>query len=79
MADTRYHFLDGEWNSSEIVVMESKYAIHKFNGQIVNLATDLGSAEGPIALEAETGEILWRNIEIKEYEEPVPMEQFLKE
>ena len=79
LADARSHGLNGEWNSCEIVVMDNKYAIHKLNGQIVNLATDLGSSEGPIALEAETGEILWRNIEIKEYEEPVPMERFLKE
>jgi hypothetical protein len=73
-----FHGLDGQWNECEIIVMGDQYALHKLNGQIVNLATDLPAAAGPIAIESETAEIFWRNIRIKEFAEPIPMEKFLK-
>lgn len=75
--DAQHHGLDGEWNTCELIVMGDQWAIHKLNGEVVNMATDLGISEGPIAFEAETGEILWRNVMIKEFEEDLPMESFL--
>ena len=57
--------------------MGDRYLLHKLNGVIVNMATNLGTAEGPIAIEAETGETFWRNIEIKEFDHDIPMENFL--
>jgi hypothetical protein len=77
-SNTPYHGLDDEWNQCELIVMGDDYAIHKLNGKLVNMATNLSTGNGPIALEAETGEIFWRNIMIKEYEKPLPMKQFLK-
>ena len=72
-----FYGLGDTWNECEIIVMGDQYALHKLNGQIVNMATDLETSEGPIAVEVETGEILWRNIRIKEFDKPVPMEIFL--
>lgn len=76
--DIEYHALDGEWNVCEVIVMANKYAIHKLNGQVVNFATDLGESSGPIGLQSETAEIFYRNIEIKEFDEFIPFEKFLK-
>ncbi len=76
-ASATSHGLNDEWNQCEIIVMGNQYALQKLNGQLVNMATDLGPSEGPIAIEAETGEIYWRNIRIKEFETPLPMEAFL--
>lgn len=73
------HGLDNEWNQCEIIVMGNEYVIFKLNGQVVNMVVNLNINEGPIALEAETGEIFWRNIEIKEFEHSVPMVEFLLE
>jgi len=72
-----FHGLDDQWNTCEIIVMGDQYALQKLNGQIVNMAKELPSASGPIAIESETGEIFWRNIRIKEFAQPVPMENFL--
>lgn len=72
------HGLNGEWNHCEIIVMGEQWAIHKLNGKVVNLATDLGVSEGPIAFEAETAEILWRNVRIKEFEEAIALDVFLE-
>lgn len=77
-ADASFHALDGEWNLCEVIVMGDQYAIHKLNGEIVNMGTGLNVAEGKIGLQAETAEIFYRNIEIKEFDAMVPMEQFLK-
>ncbi|MEQ9289512.1 MAG: DUF1080 domain-containing protein [Cyclobacteriaceae bacterium] len=74
-----FHGLDDEWNQCEIIVMGDEYVIHKLNGSIVNMATDLRNDKGPIALEAETVEIFWKNIQIKEFEEPISMQKFLGE
>lgn len=73
----KYHALNGEWNQCEIVVMGSEYTIHKLNGEVVNIATDLAFSEGIIGFQSETAEIFYRNIEIKEFEEMQPMETFL--
>jgi hypothetical protein len=74
----KFHALDDQWNECVVIVMADQYAIHKLNGQIVNLATKLPFAEGLIGLQSETGEIYYRNIQIKEFAEVVPMETFLK-
>ncbi len=76
--DASYHGLDGQWNQCEVIVMGDKYAIHKLNGKIVNMATNLIQSEGLIGLQAETAEVFYRNMRIKEFDEVVPMENFLK-
>jgi len=75
--DAKFHGLDGKWNTCEIIVMGDQWAIHKLNGEVVNIATKLGVSQGPIAFEAETAEIIWRNIRIKEFGENLPIESFL--
>lgn len=79
-ASTPKHFNgnNGEWNKCEIIVMGNQYAIHKLNGEIINMATDLAVGEGIIGLQAETAEIFYKNIEIKEFTEAIPMEKFLE-
>ncbi len=72
-----FNGLNDKWNKGEIIVMGNEYLLHKLNGQIVNMATDLPASSGPIAIESETGEIYWRNIRIKEFAESIPMENFL--
>lgn len=42
--------------------MGNTYSIHKLNGKIVNLATNLTLSEGIIGLQSETAEIYYRNI-----------------
>lgn len=74
---SNFNGLNDEWNSCEIIVMDNDYAIHKLNGKLVNMATNLEPSEGRIALEAETGEIFWRNIQIKEFENTIPADAFL--
>lgn len=69
--------LNDKWNKCEIIVMGNKYAIHKLNGVVVNLATDLNFSEGIIGLQSETAEIYYRNIEIKEFSEDVPIQKFI--
>lgn len=76
--DLDFHGLNDKWNQCEVIVMGNEYAIHKLNGKLANMATNLEPSEGPIAFEAETGEIFWRNIRIKEFEESIPMSEFLK-
>ncbi|MCH6259008.1 DUF1080 domain-containing protein [Puniceicoccaceae bacterium K14] len=73
-----HHALDGEWNECEIIVMGEHYAIHKLNGEIVNMATNLKPSEGIIGFQSETAEVFYRNIRIKEFEAVVPMEEFIK-
>lgn len=73
-----FHALDGEWNQCEVIVMGNQYAIHKLNGEVVNIGTNLSIDKGKIGLQSETAEIYYRNIYIKEFEEDVPMEEFLK-
>jgi hypothetical protein len=77
-SNLKFNGLNEEWNLGEIIVMGDKYAIHLLNGKLANMATNLEPSKGPIAFEAETGEIFWRNIRIKEFQETVPMDNFLK-
>lgn len=77
-AEVTFHALDDQWNQCEVIVMADKYAIHKLNGEIVNLGTGLNLTEGKIGFQSETAEIFYRNIRIKEFKEDVPMEKFLK-
>jgi len=76
--DVKYNGLNGKWNKCEVIVMGDKYTIHKLNGKIVNMATDLPFSEGIIGFQSETAEIYYRNIEIREFAEIIPMENFLK-
>ena len=73
-----YHGLDGQWNKCEVIVMADKYSIHKLNGEIVNIGTKLGIKKGKIGLQSETGEIFYRNISILEFDEDIPMSEFIK-
>ncbi|WP_111708565.1 3-keto-disaccharide hydrolase [Lutibacter citreus] len=74
-----FHALDGEWNYCEVIVMGNEYTIHKLNGEIVNMATDLPFSEGIIGFQSETAEVFYRNIEIKEFDKIVPIDEILKE
>jgi hypothetical protein len=74
----KYNALNDKWNQCEIIVMGNQYAIHKLNGEIINIATDLSVSEGVIGLQSETAEIFYRKIEIKEFDEIIPMEKFVK-
>ncbi|WP_158972762.1 DUF1080 domain-containing protein [Paraglaciecola sp. L3A3] len=73
-----FNALNDKWNLVEIIVMGGEYAIHKLNGDVVNIATQLKPSAGIIGFQAETAEIFYRNIEIKELSESAPMEDFLK-
>jgi len=74
----KYNALNNKWNKCEIIVMGDKYTIHKLNGVIVNMGTNLSHSEGMIDFQSETAEKYYRNIEIKEFDEIVPMEKFIK-
>lgn len=76
-ASPKYNALNGEWNQCEIIVMGNAYTIHKLNGEIVNMGTNLSVGEGIIGFQSETAEIYYRNIEIKEFDKVVPMKKFL--
>ncbi len=73
-----FNGLNDKWNQVEVIVMGNKYAIHKLNGDVVNMLTDLPLSEGKIGLQAETGEIYYKNIQIKELKDFVPADTFLK-
>lgn len=72
-----FNGLNGKWNKCEVIVMGDKYAIHKLNGEVVNMAVDLSHGEGILGFQSETAEIYYRNIRIKELKEFIPMEKFL--
>ncbi|MGB0372820.1 MAG: family 16 glycoside hydrolase [Opitutales bacterium] len=76
--DVPYHALDGAWNQCEVIVMGNKYAIHKLNGEIVNVGENLAFSEGILGLQSETAEIFYRNLEIKEFDKDIPIEVFLE-
>lgn len=76
--DATYNSLNDEWNLCEVICMGDKYTIHKLNGQVVNYAEELTHSEGIIGLQSETAEIFYRNIMIKEFDEFIPKEKFLK-
>ncbi|QXP57525.1 DUF1080 domain-containing protein [Cellulophaga sp. HaHa_2_95] len=72
-----FNALNNQWNQCEIIVMGDTYTIHKLNGVIVNMGTDLSVSEGIIGFQSETAEIYYKNIKIKEFDEIIPMENFL--
>jgi hypothetical protein len=74
----KFNAINDKWNKCEIIVMGDKYAIHKLNGEIINIATDLSVGEGIIGMQSETAEISYKNVEIKEFDAIIPMENFLK-
>ena len=78
LAKAKYNALNNKWNKCEIIVMGDKYSIHKLNGVIVNMATNLSVSKGIIGLQAETAEIYYRKIEIKELNKFIPMEKFIQ-
>jgi hypothetical protein len=57
--------------------MGDEYAIHKLNGDIVNMCTKLSHGEGNFGFQSETAEIYYRNIMIKEFDKIIPAEEFL--
>ncbi|MGJ8692936.1 MAG: 3-keto-disaccharide hydrolase [Thalassotalea sp.] len=73
-----FNALNDKWNTVEIIVMGEEYAIHKLNGDVINMATNLKPSAGVIGFQAETAEIFYRNINIKELENSIPMEKFLR-
>ena len=77
-AKSTYNALNNEWNECEVIVMGNAYTIHKLNGEIVNMATNLSVSEGIIGFQSETAEIYYRNIKIKEFDEIIPIEKFIK-
>jgi Domain of Unknown Function (DUF1080) len=77
LKDAKYNGLNDKWNECEVIVMGNEYTIHKLNGQIVNVATNLSHGEGMIGLQAETAEVFYRNIKIKEFTESVPIQTFI--
>lgn len=72
-----FNALNNKWNQCEIIVMGDQYAIHKLNGEIVNMAFNLEPAAGIFGFQSETAEIFYRNIRIKEFDEIIPASQFL--
>ena len=74
-----FNGLNDQWNVCEIIVMGGEYAIHKLNGEVVNMAFDLDPAAGIIGFQSETAEIFYRNIEIKEFKESIPAKVFLED
>jgi len=75
---TNFNALNNKWNVCEIIVMGGEYTIHKLNGAIVNMAFNLTPSAGIIGFQSETAEIYYRHIKIKEFDEVIPMEVFLK-
>jgi hypothetical protein len=74
---SNFNGLNDQWNSCEIIVMGGEYAIHKLNGEVVNMAFNLEPGEGIFGFQSETAEIFYRDIRIKEFDESVPAETFL--
>ncbi|MBU2950918.1 DUF1080 domain-containing protein [Tamlana agarivorans] len=76
-ATRNFNALNDQWNSCEIIVMGGEYAIHKLNGEVVNVIFNLKPSAGIIGFQSETAEIYYRNIEIKEFDEIISIEKFL--
>ncbi|ANW95403.1 hypothetical protein AXE80_03520 [Wenyingzhuangia fucanilytica] len=75
---TKYNAVNNQWNQCEIIVMGNQYAIHKLNGEVVNMAYNLNPGAGVFGFQSETAEIYYRNIKIKEFDEVIPAKVFLK-
>lgn len=74
-----YNGLNGQWNQCEVIVMGDKYAVYKLNGKVVNVLTNLSHKEGYVGLQAETAEVFYRNIKVKEFDKDLSIEDFLNE
>jgi hypothetical protein len=72
-----FHGLDDGWNVCEIIAMGDEYAIHKLNGEVVNMLFHPSPSEGIIGFQAETAEIYYRKIEIKEFSESLDYSTFM--
>ncbi len=72
-----FNALNDQWNQCEIIVMGDQYAIHKINGEVVNMAFNLEPGAGIFGFQSETAEIFYRNIRIKEFDEVIPASEFL--
>ena len=72
-----FNGLNDQWNTCEIIVMGGEYAIHKLNGEVVNMAFNLKPDSGIIGFQSETAEIFYRNIRIREFDQSVPAKRFL--
>ncbi|MFD2587106.1 DUF1080 domain-containing protein [Croceitalea marina] len=75
---TVYNGLNGRWNKCEVIVMGNKYAVHILNDKVVNVLRNLSHSKGVIGLQAETAEIFYRNIEVKEFNSDIPIEKVLE-
>lgn len=64
---------ENRWTTNEIVVMGNEYILMKVNGKVKNYVVDTDASKGKIAFQSETAEIMYRNIEIKEYTETLPL------
>lgn len=73
-----FNGLNDQWNTCEIIAMGSDYVIHKLNGEVVNMAFNVKPSAGIIGFQSETAEIFYKDIEIKEFDETIPAETFLK-
>ena len=69
---------NNKWNKCEIIVMGDQYAIYKLNGEVVNMAFNLEPEEGILGFQSETAEIYYRKIKVKEFDEIIPAEKFLR-
>lgn len=74
----KFNGLNNKWNKCEIIVMGDQYAIHKLNGKVVNMAFNLEPGAGIFGFQSETAEIFYKNIEIKEFDNIIPADKFLK-
>ncbi len=69
------------WNTVEVIVHGSDYALHKVNGQLVarlyDMKTPAGEplGEGPIAFQFEAAELQYRRIMLRELPEPLRPEE----
>ena len=73
-----FNALNNEWNTCEVIAMGEDYVIHKLNGEVVNMAFNIKPSSGIIGFQSETAEIYYRNIEIKEFKNKLPIEEFIK-
>ena len=67
-----HNSLNNQWNSCEVVVMGGDYVIHKLNGEVINAAFNINPSAGIIGFQAETAEIFYRSIQIKELQKKYP-------
>lgn len=72
-ANVPFEGLNGKWNKCELVAMGGEYILFKLNGKVVNYATQLDASAGNFGLQSETAEIFYRNIEIAEVTNTIPL------